>query len=70
MVEVIDAVEDGEDLSGGGDEGEHVLFEVYNHVVDADLAQDCQNAYHQDIPDDLSVGEAEANRRDQGVTQN
>lgn len=40
MVEVIDTVEDSKDLSGGGDKGEHVLFEIYNHVVDADLAQD------------------------------
>ena len=50
MVIVEDRKADSEDLSGGDNEGNEMLFELFDHTVDKHLTQERQNTelYHVD----------------------
>ena len=55
MIEYKNADDDGQYLSSRGDEGEYVLFEVGNDVVDADLADHLKNSDSYYVPECIGV---------------
>ena len=67
MVEYKNADDDCQYFPGGGDQGENVLLEVGNDVIDADLADHLKDSDPYDVPEGTGVVDHEVEAFEEGA---